>query len=135
MNRTRLKIRKSELKNKLFGITQEWKKADSGGNVNGANELKKKKDLAGAEFTVARLELELFDAEEKLRSDPGNQTKKSIVETTKKDLRDAQSKLPIDEQPKPLKQRPSEIDPTIVIPGISSPKRTWTFRLTNTQTN
>lgn len=131
-NRTKLKIRTSELKNKLFGITKEWKKADSGGDVNKANELKREMDLIGDEFTAARLELDLFDAEDKLRSDPHNPTKNAIVETTKKDLREAQSKLPRYEQPKPPKRKPSEIDPTILIPSISTTKRTWTIRRSNT---
>lgn len=120
-------MRKSELKNKLFHITQEWTKAVSSGDVNKANELGMEKEFVGNEFTVARLELELFDAKDKLRNDPHNPTKKSIVETTDKDLREAQSK--------PLKRKPSEVDPTITIPGISSTRRTWTFRSSNPHPN
>jgi hypothetical protein len=121
------------LKNKLFGITQEWKKAGSRGDVDKANELKREMDSVGNAFTAARLELDLFDAEDKLRSDPHNPIKKSIVETTEKDLREAQSKLPTHEQPKPPKRKPSEIDPTILIPSISTTKRTWTIKRSNTR--
>jgi hypothetical protein len=121
------------LKNKLFGITQEWKKADSGGDVDKANELKREMDSVSNAFTAARLELDLFDAKDKLRSDLHNPIKKSIVETTEKDLWEAQSKLPIHEQPKPPKRKPSEIDPTISIPSISTTKRTWTIRRSNTR--
>lgn len=67
------------------------------------------------ERDVAKLKVELYSENLTLTNDPTNRRQKAIVATIENDLKEAEAKLPKEEEPKPIKSPPPPPGPHITV--------------------
>jgi hypothetical protein len=122
-----LDAKRAKLANDLKTLEQDLEDAREGGKAPKVKKLETNTSEVKKKLEVANLRVELYNAKQTLNKEPTDESKIVIVAQIENDLREAESKLPKEAEPKLPKAKAAQTIPPVTVTETSGAKRTLTF--------